>query len=562
MSTTDPVLFAGSMAEVLQARAEQSPDARAFSFLIDGEEGPRLSYAELDRQARAVAAALADVAGPGDRSLLLYAPGLEFLGAFFGCLYAGVVPVPVYPPRFDPLGQGWQPVANVAADCRPRALLTGGVLAPFLTGGLRHVPALAGCACLVTDDLDAGRARSWRPRANAPGDLALLQYTSGATGDPKGVMVTHQNLMHNGRLINAACEHSGPGAGVSWLPTYHDLGLIGGVLQNVLHGAACVLLSPIDFLRRPAHWLQAVSRFQADTSGGPGFAYDHCVQRVAPEETAGLDLSRWSVAAVGSEPIRPRTLEEFARAFAPHGFRPEQFFPCYGLAEATLFVTGGPKGQAPRLRAFEGRTLVGCGRLWPEQDVRIVDPDARTPCPDGAVGEVWIAGPSVGAGYWGRPDETAQTFRASLADTGEGPFLRTGDLGFVSDGELFLTGRIKDVIILRGRNHHPQDIEETVQAVHPKLRRGCGAAFEVVRDGRPQLVAVQEVERRCRDLDVERLVGDARQAVAERHEVQLHDLQLLEYGSIPKTSSGKVRRHACRQGYEAGSLRRWKGGGT
>lgn len=562
MSTTDPALFAGSMAEVLQARAELSPDARAFSFLIDGEEGPRVNYAELDRQARVVAAALADVTGPGERALLLFAPGLEFLAAFFGCQYAGVVPVPVYPPRFDPLGQGWQPVANVAADCRPRTVLTGGMLAPFVIGGLRHVPALVGISCLVTNDLDAGRARAWRPRANAPDELAMLQYTSGSTGDPKGVMVSHRSLMHNERLIHAAFEHSGPGAGVCWLPTYHDMGLVGGVLQVVLHGASCVLMSPVDFLRRPALWLQAISRFGADTSGGPGFAYDHCVQRVSPEEKAGLDLSRWSVAAVGSEPISPRTLGEFTQAFAPHGFRQETFYPCYGLAEATLFVTGGPKGRGPTLREFEGRTLVGCGRLWPEQDVRIVDPDSRTPCPDGAVGEVWIAGPSVGAGYWGRSDETAQTFRASLADTGEGPFLRTGDLGFVWDGELFLTGRIKDVIILRGRNHYPRDIEETVQAVHPKLRRGCGAAFEVERAGRPRLVVVQEVERRCRDLDADHLAGDVRQAVAERHEVQLDDLQLLEYGSIPKTSSGKVRRHACRQGYESGTLRRWKGGGT
>jgi acyl-CoA synthetase (AMP-forming)/AMP-acid ligase II len=561
VTTTDPLPAAGSMAEVLQARADVSADAPAFSFLVDGEEGPRVSYAELDRQARAVAAALADVAGPGERALLVYPPGIEFIAAFFGCQYAGVVPVPAYPPRIDPLGVGWQPLANVAADCRPRVTLTGGALAPYVAGGLHHAPSLSGVPCLVTDDL-AGRASRWRPRDADPDALALLQYTSGSTGEPRGVMVTHRNLMHNERLIHAAFEHSGPGVGVCWLPTYHDMGLIGGVLQVVLHGASCVLMSPVDFLRRPALWLHAISRYRADTSGGPGFAYDYCVQRIGAEEKLGLDLGHWSVAAIGSEPISPRTVEEFAAAFAPCGFRPETFYPCYGLAEATLFVTGGPKGRGPSLRNIDGRTLVGCGRTWPGQDVRIVDPDARTPCADGRAGEVWVAGPSVAAGYWGRPAETAETFRAHLADTGEGPFLRTGDLGVLHGGELFITGRLKDVLVLRGRNHHPQDIEETVQSVHPKLRRGCGAAFEVERDGRARLVVVQEVERRCRDLDVERLVGDVRQAVAERHEVQLHDLVLLEYGSIPKTSSGKVRRHACREGYVGGTLRRWKGGGA
>jgi acyl-CoA synthetase (AMP-forming)/AMP-acid ligase II len=246
-------------------------------------------------------------------------------------------------------------VANVAADCRPRVVLTGGMLAPFIDQRFPHAPALSGVRCLVTDDLDAGRARSWRPRASDPDALAILQYTSGSTGEPKGVMVTHRNLMHNERLIHAAFEHSGPGGGVCWLPAYHDMGLIGGVLQVVLHGASCVLMSPIDFLRRPALWLQAVSRYRADTSGGPGFAFDFCVQRVTPEEKAGLDLSHWSVAAIGSEPISPRTLEEFAAAFAPCGFRPETFYPCYGLAEATLFVTGGPKGRGPSLREVDGR---------------------------------------------------------------------------------------------------------------------------------------------------------------------------------------------------------------
>jgi acyl-CoA synthetase (AMP-forming)/AMP-acid ligase II len=587
------------MAEVLQARADQTPDALAFCFLIDGEEeGPQVTYGDLDRQARALAVALRDAAGPGDRALLLYAPGLEFIAAFFGCQYAGVVPVPAYPPRFDRPALGWQALAGIAADCRPAVVLTGGPVAPFIAGGVGRVPSLAAARVILTDGIDASAAARFRPLPTDPDALALLQYTSGSTAEPKGVMVTHRSLMHNERLIHTAFEHCGPGMGVCWLPTYHDMGLIGGVLQVVYHGAACMLMSPLILLRWPGRWLRAISKYGADTSGGPNFAYDFCVQRVPPEERTGLDLKKWSVAAVGSEPISPRTLEQFAAAFEPYGFRPEAFYPCYGLAEATLYVTGGPKGRRPVVRTVDAtaleqgraepsdagrvacpplcvrmegtsmptqsrghatRLLVGCGRQWPGQEVRIVDPESAMLRPDGRVGEIWVAGPSVAAGYWGRPEETERAFRARLADTGGGPFLRTGDLGFVQDGELFLTGRIKEVILIRGRNHYPHDIENTVQAVHPGLRPACGAAFEVTSADRPRVVVVQEVDRSCRKLDVARVVGDIRQAVAEGHDLQVHDVRLLEYGSLPKTSSGKVQRHLCRAGYERGTLRPWKG---
>ncbi len=573
----DPVPAAASIAEVLLARAELSPEALAFSFLIDGlEEGPRLTYADLDREARAVAVALRDAAGPGDRALLVFAPGLEFVASFFGCQYAGIVPVPVYPPRLDRAAQDWQALGNVAADCRPRVVLTGGLAAPHVAGGVARAPAFAGVRCLVTDDLDRSAAHRWRPPASDPDALALVQYTSGTTAAPRGVMVAHRNLMHNQAVIRSACEHSGPGLGVTWLPPYHDLGLIGGLVQSVYHGAACVMMSPIALLQDPFRWLRAVSHYRADTSGGPNFAYDLCVRRITPEQKRSLDLSNWSVAAIGAEPISPQTIEQFAETFAPCGFRREAFFPSYGLAEATLMVAGGPKAATPTLRRVDAaalelgeavpagpgkdaRTLVGCGQPRPELEVCIVEPESRVGCPDGRVGEIWVRGPSVAQGYWSRPDETERTFRARRADTGAGPYLRTGDLGFLSDGELFVTGRIKDVIIVRGRNHYPQDVEETVQSVHPGLRRGCGAAFEATRAGRPGLVVVQEVDRRCRDVDVGKLVADVRQAVAERHELQVLDVALLEYGSIPKTSSGKVRRHACRAAYDRGTLRRWKG---
>jgi acyl-CoA synthetase (AMP-forming)/AMP-acid ligase II len=562
----------GSMADALRQWAARTPDALAFSFLIDGEdEGPRLTYGALDREARAIATALQDVAGPGDRALLLYAPGLAFVSAFFGCQYAGVVPVPAYPPRPDRLALSWETLTTLAADCRPTVILTDRAVAPFVPAR----PAVADVPRIVTDALDLSAAGRWHEPPFNPDGLAVLQYTSGSTADPKGVMVTHRSLMHNQAMIQRTFEHVGPGGGVCWLPPYHDMGLIGGLLQIVYHGAWGRLMSPIAFLQDPGRWLRAISRFRAGTSGGPNFAYDWCVQRVAPEQTVGLDLSSWNVAAIGSEPINPATMEKFAAAFRPCGFRPEAFVPCYGLAEATLLVTSEAKAAPPVIHSVSAaeleagravpagpgepaRALVGCGHAWSGQEVCIVDPDTLTRCPDGRIGEIWVRGPSVAAGYWSRPEETERTFQARLADTGDGPYLRTGDLGFVLAGELFVTGRIKDVIIVRGRNHYPQDVEETVQTVHPGLRPGCGAVFEETRDGRPGVVVVQEVDRRHRPIDVRALVADIRQAVAERHDLQVHDVQLLEPGSIPKTSSGKVRRHACRLGYAEARLRIWK----
>jgi acyl-CoA synthetase (AMP-forming)/AMP-acid ligase II len=572
----DPTFDADSMAEVLLIRAAQTPDARAYGFLIDGEqESPWLTYTQLDREARAIAAALQEVAGPGDRALLLYAPGLAFVSAFFGCQYAGVVPVPAYPPRPGQLAQGWQALGHVAADCTPRVILLDRVVAPFVpTGGA--VPALADIPCIVTDQLDLSCASRWRQPHFDSNWLALLQYTSGSTADPKGVMVSHRNMMHNQEVILTALEHYRHiGMGVNWLPPYHDLGLIGGIIQTVYRGATLMLMSPTSFLQDPLDWMRAISRYQADTSGGPNFAYDLCVQRSSPEERATLDLSNWSVAAIGSEPVSPQTMEEFTTAFAPAKFKLEAFYPCYGLAESTVFVTGGLRTALPVVRQLDklaleqGRAvtattgstdavpIVGCGRSWVGQEVRIVDPDSRLPLADDTVGEIWVRGPSVAQGYWNRPELTEEIFRACLEKTGEGPYLRTGDLGFIQNGELFITGRTKDLIVIRGRNHYPHDIEATVQIGHESFRVGCGAAFEVTRDGQARLVMVQEVDRRCRD-DAAKLIGDIRQAVAERHELQIHDVVLLESGSIPKTSSGKVRRASCRVAYDCGGLLTWK----
>jgi acyl-CoA synthetase (AMP-forming)/AMP-acid ligase II len=592
-----PSAPASSLVEILRHWSDAIPDAQAFLFLPDGEvEGPRCTYADLDRMARALAVVLRERAEPGDRALLLYEPGLDFLTAFFACWYAGLIPVPACPARRR--ARNGQFLESIAKDCQPRLGLTTAPLAANQAAAV-NLPL----QWLATDQIDDSHAGRWREPRMERDAIALLQYTSGSTAAPKGVMVTHANLLHNESLIARALAHPTPGCGICWLPHYHDMGLVGFLLQTVFRGARTVLFPPGVVAQRPFLWLQAVARYRAHISGGPNFAYNLCVQRIAAEQRSALDLRDWTIAVVGSEPVSVRTMEGFTEAFMPCGFRPEAFYPCYGLAEATLFVTGGATASPPVTQSVhadaleEGhvvptlpgaagpRTLVGCGWPWGGQDVVIVDPHDRTRCPADRVGEIWVHGPSVAKGYWNRPEEAAQTFAARLADGGstkeEGgrrkeempvanssdssfllppsSFLRTGDLGFVQGGELFVTGRLKDLLVIHGRNHYPQDIEATVQGVHPALREGGGAAFETGPDGEPRLVLVQELDRHLgRHVDLAQLARAVRQAVAAQHELRVHDLWFLEPGALPRTSSGKVRRHACRTGYEAGTLRLWK----
>ncbi len=561
-----------NLIEVLRRQAVDRPHQRAYLFLEDGEvERESVTFAELDRRARALAAWLAAAGAAGERALLLYPPGLEFVTAFLGCLYAGVVAVPAYPPRAN------RPDARVqaiATDARPRFALSTRALHDRAAGLAIHNPALAGVRFVATEGIDPALAELWRPGPGLePHDLAFLQYTSGSTATPKGVAVRHGNLVHNERMIQLAFGQSASSVVLGWLPLYHDMGLIGNVLQPLYVGATCVLMSPVAFLQRPGRWLQAISRYRATTSGGPNFAYELCVQKIGPEERPGLDLSSWAVAYNGAEPVRAETLERFAAAFAPCGFRRTAFYPCYGLAEATLFVSGGAAGTAPAVRELDAqalerhqaaaprpgaavRRLVSCGQPWLGQRVAIVDPESGRPCPDGTVGEIWIAGPSVAGGYWERPEETAATFGARLPELGEAPFLRTGDLGVLSGGELFLTGRIKDLIILRGRNLYPQDLERTAERSHPGLRPGCGAAFAVEAGGEERLVIVQEVERGLAEepRELKAAVEAVRRAVAEEHEAALHAVVLVRAGAVPKTSSGKIRRQTCRADFLAGRI--------
>ena len=557
----------GTFVDILGRWAgEGGAERLAFAFPADGGDGPgaRLTYAGLDLRARAVAARLRGLGLAGERAILVYPPGLEFLAAFFGCLYAGVVAVPAHPPRPN---RPATRLGAIAADARPGAVLTTSALLADAERWASDVPGLAGRPRIATDAVGDDLAADWRHPGVGGDDLAFLQYTSGSTSTPKGVMVTHGNLLANSAQIRACFGSTPESRGVFWLPLFHDMGLIGGVLQTVYCGGSSTLLSPVAFLQRPLRWLEAISKTGATISGGPDFAYDLCVRKIDPEQRAGLDLSRWAVAFDGAEPIRPETLDRFAEAFAPSGFRREAFLPCYGLAEATLLVSGRRSGRGPvifaasapalgedRIEAGAGRTLVGSGGVPDGSEVAIVDPATGSRRPADRVGEVWVRGPSVARGYWERPEETASTFGATLPDAEGGPFLRTGDLGFLRDGELFVTGRLKDLIILRGRNIYPQDVEWTVERAHPSLRAGGAAAFSVEVDGQERLAVVVEVDRLGKSAVAEDLIASIRRDVAEAHEVDLHAIRLLKAMGLPRTSSGKVRRHACRAAFLAGEL--------
>jgi len=568
-------LFPSSTTTVdwLRVRAREHPERRAFAFLRDGEdEGAALTYAELDLRARAVAAHLqSSGAEPGERALLLYPPSLEFIAAFFGALYAGVVAVPAYPPRLGRRRGSDERLETIAEDCRPRFILTTGAIArrrEALETGTWLTTGESGSAWLA----DAWRADSWLEPDLTPETLAFLQYTSGSTSTPKGVRVEHRHLHQNEEMIRRAFGMSEASVVVGWLPLYHDMGLIGNVLQPIYAGATAVLMSPAAFLRRPARWLEAISRYRGTTSGGPDFAYELCVRKVRPEERDDLDLSSWRVAFNGAEPVRAETLEHFAETFAPHGFDRRAFLPCYGLAEATLFVTGKGAAEAEaEVGTFDpgglendraepaagGRALVSSGRAPEGLRLEIVESATGEICPPGRVGEIWLAGPSVAGGYWNRPEASRETFEAVLEGELEGeetPFLRTGDLGFLQDGELFVTGRLKDLIILRGRNHYPQDLEATAEGAHPALRPGGGAAFSIEAETEERLVVVHELRRSFEDSGGESPEEAIRRAVAEVHEAAVWDVVTIEAGSLPKTSSGKVRRRACRAAYLEGGL--------
>jgi acyl-CoA synthetase (AMP-forming)/AMP-acid ligase II len=561
-------LSAPTIVDILAAHAARAPDAELFRFLGEGEDdGTAWTYGDLEVRARAVAVALREHVAPGDRVMLLFPPGLDFIAAFFGCLFAGVIAVPCYPPAAGRPERARARLLAIATSASPSLVLAaravGDLARPLLTGTL-EIPWLA------MEDVNHAAASQWRRPDLHPSDLALLQYTSGSTAAPRGVRVSHANLVANAGAIREAFGVR-PGAevrGLSWLPLYHDMGLIGHVVTPICFGITNVFMSPIAFLHRPIRWLRAITRFGAGVSGGPDFAYDLCARRVTERDLEGLDLSGWWLAYCGAEPVRSTTLERFARAFAPVGFRASSFQPCFGLAEATLMVTGGPargsveisgRGLESHLAlAPEGaegrRSVVGCGRPTGGAEVRIVDPETRAPLPDDHVGEIWVRGPSVASGYWGNVGDQS-TFGATLADDDGSAWMRTGDLGFLRDGELYPTGRRKDVIILNGRKLHAHDLEASVEGASPSFRPGSVAAFGVAGEAGERLVIACETSPR-EAAEPAALLASIRRAIADAHGADVAEVVLVARGALPKTSSGKLMRAACRDAHAAGKLRR------
>ncbi|MEZ4449167.1 MAG: amino acid adenylation domain-containing protein [Nannocystaceae bacterium] len=574
---------AGDLVALLEARARQWPDKVIYRFLESGEStGPitRETYGGLRRLAVRIAARLAAAAAPGDRALLIYPPGLDFVRAFFGCLYAGVVAVPAYPPEPGGLARTLARLRAVIDDAGASLVLTTAALARAARGPAAEA-GLAELRWIVTDDLGGGSGEGSEERSEerseegseegseeapegaplAPpripgGDaIAFIQYTSGSTGRPKGVVVRHSNLLHNTGLIADGFELTPASVCVSWLPLFHDMGLIGPVLTTLRAGGECVLMSPLAFLQRPIRWMQAVSRFRAQWTGGPNFAFDLCARKASDAEVAALDLRGLTSLFNGAEPVRVPTLEGFVDRFAAAGLRRDALQPTYGLAEATLMVTLTRPRAGARWRAFGGdpAALVACGVGPVDQQIEIVDPESRRALPDGEVGELWVAGPSVAAGYWRRPEESAAIFGARIAGSEGGPYLRTGDLAIRWEGELYLRGRLKDVILLHGKNLHPHDVEVVVEAAHPGIRPGCSAAIGVDAEGEERLIVVAEVKPEGIEA-LRRIAGDVRAAVAVELGIEVHGVALLPPRTIPKTSSGKIRRRACAKGWVEGTL--------
>lgn len=563
---------ATSLTDVLQRRAACHPHRIAYTFLDYGASGQHsLTYDELNAKARQLAASLQQMGMQGERALLLYPPGLDYIVAFFACLYAGAIAVPAYPPSNNRHMPRLQAILD---DSKAKIILTTQQVA----NNIRHFSSATGDLLdkhwLQTDVAEhSDDASSWQAPILKSIDLAFLQYTSGSTGDAKGVMISHGNLMANQQLIKHRFGHDERSTVVGWLPLYHDMGLIGNVMQPLYCGASAILMAPMAFLEKPLRWLQAISDYRAHTSGGPNFAYDLCVQKISPEDLTGLDLSSWQLAFNGAEPINPLTLQRFSDAFTACGFQRRAFYPCYGLAEATLLATGGAKQSLPRIAAFDkakleqrivhsiednklnARSLVGCGtfNIHNGQDLRIVDPDNAICCPNGRIGEVWLSGPSIAQGYWQNPE---MSDRAFVHDAEGHPWLRTGDLGFIDDGELFVSGRLKDLIIIRGRNYYPHDLEYAVEAATDALNPASTAAFSVDEGDGEKLIVLAELKRnRIRQGDFRNEFSAIRTRLTEECSIQADRILFLKPGAILKTSSGKLRRNACKalflqQGFE------------
>ncbi|MFC4506761.1 MULTISPECIES: fatty acyl-AMP ligase [Streptomyces] len=562
----------GSFAELVLARSDQRGDADAFVFLADGvrgKEAERLPYLDLDRAAKDIASWLQERGLAGHQVLLLYPSGLDFVKAFVGCLYAGAVAVPA--PLPSEQGQHFRRVSGIVRDARVGAVLTLGEHAPEVEAWLA-AEGFSDVACLPTDQGPVGDVGAWREPQLGPEHLAFLQYTSGSTSAPKGVMVSHGNLLANEAAIARSTGNTPDTVIGGWLPFYHDMGLIGHILQPLWLGTTSVLIPPVSFLRKPVRWMELVSEYGVNASGGPNFAYELCVRRITDAQLEGIDLSTWRTACNGAEPVRAETLKAFTERFGPYGFRAETMFPCYGMAETTLLVTGTPKTRGALLRevdaagleqgSLEGpylgasrRSLVSSGVALAEDfEVRVVDPDTRVERPAGRVGEIWVRGASVASGYWERPEVNAEIFGARIEGQEQlGDWLRTGDMGVLDgDGELFVTGRLKEMVLINGRNIYPYDVESAVRALNPAI--GAGAVFAVDSGGQEHLVVIHEIRAAAAGADLKSIATEIQRHIGLEFAVPAGNVLLVRPGTVRRTTSGKIQRTLMRKLFLEGAV--------
>jgi acyl-CoA synthetase (AMP-forming)/AMP-acid ligase II/acyl carrier protein len=560
-----------SLGELLKTRVVTWGDKLLYRYLEDGLiETDRITYRQLWEKSVKVAASIQSKCNKGDRIIMLFPAGIGFIVSLFGCFLSGTVGVPVYTPKKN---RGFDRFSSILSNCQPSLILGTERLLADVENNFKEEPVLRDIPKLSYESSVDSSYGSWAEPDIDPDDPAILQYTSGSTGDPNGVTVTHGNILFNSEFIKRAFGHDENLVGMNWLPGFHDMGLIGALLQPVYVGGNNSIIPPGTFLLRPQNWLKSIGKYKAVTAGGPNFAFDYCCERISDDMLDDIDLHTVRPLFCGAEPIKMETLEKFAEKFKDCNFSIDQFYPCYGLAENTLIVTGGELDAKPVYLNVDAKkleqgvvevasansespvqTLVGCGYPMVGTTVCIVDPTHQKILQNGKVGEIWVSGPSVARSYWHNDRKSKETFHA-FTDNGKGPFMRTGDLGFIHGGQLFITGRIKDLIIIRGLNHYPHDIEHTVENSHDALQLSGSAAFSADMGHGEELVIVCEVKRTAiRTLDADEVIRRLRESISAKHQVEIAALTLVRPGSIPKTSSGKIRRIECRKEFLKGNL--------
>lgn len=559
-----------TLSEMLREKSSLYPEKNAYIFLKDGDEvGEKITFRQVDQEAQRLAGVLQSEHLQGERVLLLYPSSLEYIKAFFGCIYASSIAVPVYPPRANKAAKR---IVSIVQDSQAKAVLTTKAIRDKLLESENFGAIASKLQWIATDALSEYKSHEWSPSVVDPNDIAYLQYTSGSTGHPKGVEITHRNVLHNSRYIHTLHRTGPDTVSVSWLPIYHDMGLIDGILQSAYTGGTAVLMPAVSFLQRPIRWLKAISDYSASHSGGPNFAYDLCIEKIRKSEIESLDLSCWTNAYVGAEIVWAKTLFQFSQKFKEAGFEDRSFHPCYGLAESTLVATGGEYGERPTLleisqrmpgrkckkdgiESIESGFLVGNGKSHQDIIVKIVNPVTLAECLPNEEGEIWIHGPSVARGYWKNEDLTKKTFQARCMGSDTREYLRTGDLGFLHKDELFYTGRLKELIIIRGQNYYPYDFERLIQDENPAFVTNGGAAFSVYVSNVEKIIIVQEVARTyIRKIDMKDEINKARKIIWNEFQLQLYDVVLTKPNILPRTSSGKVQRGAAKNLYSKGQI--------